>query len=427
MPSGRRETSTRSRRIPFRIPPATLRTERRRLVGPPLPLVTNQSAAAQSPPSLQGTQTTTSENHPAWRKRSRSSSQTLSDIGGEFYSEKRYTEGVETRSSAFYTKDSTFSYQTTYNGPVLPTLTNLQFPGYINTNIVPWGTKAIAECKPTNSVADASTFLGEILREGLPKLAGSQLWKDRTNRARRAPGKEYLNVEFGWKPLLNDVQSLLDGIYRADLLLRQYERDSGKVVRRRYEFPPVESSSSVVHTSNVSPWVGISGGAMFGPNINQGRVIRTTDTVVRRWFSGAFTYHLPSGYNTRNEMHRRALMIKKILGLEITPEVLWNLAPWTWAADWFFNAGSVLSNLTDWKSDGLVLRYGYIMEHTIASNTYAFSGPTGFNGSAIPNVLRLVAETKQRRKATPFGFGLTWNGFSPRQLAIAAALGISRS
>lgn len=367
-----------------------------------------------------------SENHPSWRKRRKS--QPLVDIGGEFHTERRYAEGFESQSAGFATSDATYNYSSSYEGPILPTLINLQFPAYHDSNIVPWGTKAIAECKPTNSIADVSTFLGEILREGLPKLAGSSMWKESANRARRAPGREYLNVEFGWKPLLRDVQSLLDGIYRADMLLRQYERDSGKVVRRRYEFPLESSSESTIHQSNVSPWVGVSGGAMFDTTkINQGRVLRTLDKSTRRWFSGAFTYHLPSGYNTRNEMHRRALMIKKILGLEITPEVLWNLAPWTWAADWFFNAGSVLSNLTDWKSDGLVLRYGYIMEHTRASNTYTFSGPTGFNGSANPSPIRLVAETKQRKKATPFGFGLTWNGFTPRQLAIAAALGISRS
>lgn len=419
-------TTTRSRRLPARVSRSRLYTLRTRKTGPPSKLETVNEAAAQSPPTLQGTQTTVSENHPDWRKRRKTGS--LTDIGGEFFSQKRYAEGYQTQSASFATSDATYNYLSNYNGPILPTLTNLQWPAWFDSNIIPWGTKAIAECKPTNSVADATVFLGEILREGLPKLAGSALWKDRTNRARRAPGKEYLNVEFGWKPLLRDVQSLLHGIYRADLLLRQYERDAGRVVRRRYEFPLISSSSSVVHTSNVSPWVGVSGGAMFNTStINQGRVIRMSTQDTRRWFSGAFTYYLPSGYNTRNEMHRRALMIKKILGLELTPEALWNLAPWTWAADWFFNAGSVLSNLTDWQSDGLVLKYGYIMEHTRATNEYVFTGPTGFNGSAQPSILRLVSETKQRKKATPFGFGLTWNGFTPRQLAIAAALGITRS
>jgi len=419
-------TSTRSRRLPTRLSGATLKTVRTRKIGPPSKLETINQSLPQSPAAIQGTQTTVSENHPSWRKRR--TSRTLTDIGGEFHSERRFAEGFESQSAAFSTSDATYNYLTTYSGPILPTLINLQFPAYHDSDIVPWGTKAIADCKPTNSVADASPALAEILREGLPKLAGSALWKERANKARRAPGSEYLNVEFGWKPLIRDVQALLHGIYSADMLLRQYERDAGKVVRRRYEFPLESESTSTVHQSGVSPWVGVSGGAMFNSTrINQGRVLRTLDKSTRRWFSGAFTYHLPSGYNTRNEMHRRALLIKKILGLEITPEVLWNLAPWTWAADWFFNAGSVLSNLSDWKSDGLVLRYGYIMEHTRASNTYTFSGLTGFNGSAQPSPIRLVAETKQRKKATPFGFGLTWNGFSPRQLAIAAALGITRS
>jgi hypothetical protein len=127
-------------------------------------------------------------------------------------------------------------------------------------------------------------------------------------------------------------------------------------------------------------------------------------------------------------MDRAALMASKIFGLELTPEVAWNLSPWSWAADWFTNAGDVISNLTDWATDGLVLRYGYVMEHTIASNTYTFVGKTGFSNTSVrPSPVTLVTETKRRVKANPFGFGVTWGGLSPRQLAITAALGITNA
>lgn len=121
-------------------------------------------------------------------------------------------------------------------------------------------------------------------------------------------------------------------------------------------------------------------------------------------------------------------MSKKLLGISLTPDTVWNLAPWTWAVDWFSNAGDVVSNVTDWAVDGLVLRYGYIMEHSLVRDTYTFVGPTTFQSeSQRPQALIFSSERKLRRKATPFGFGLNWDGLSPRQLAIAAALGLSRS
>jgi hypothetical protein len=157
-------------------------------------------------------------------------------------------------------------------------------------------------------------------------------------------------------------------------------------------------------------------------------VICVTETTRNRWFSGAFTYYLPSDYSTRGAMARQLAMAKKTIGLSLTPDVVWNLAPWSWAADWFFNVGDVLSNVTDWATDGLVMKYGYMMEHTRSVNTYYYSGFTGLkSGHAVPTPLSLVVETKQRRKANPFGFGLTWGGLSPRQLSILAALGITKT
>jgi hypothetical protein len=117
-----------------------------------------------------------------------------------------------------------------------------------------------------------------------------------------------------------------------------------------------------------------------------------------------------------------------LLGIRITPEVLWNLAPWSWAIDWFSNLGDVVSNLSDWATDGLALRYGYIMEHKSIYVTYSLVGKPRFlpEGTFASDVIA-YRETKRREKATPFGFGLDWNTFSPRQLAIAAALGITRA
>jgi hypothetical protein len=111
----------------------------------------------------------------------------------------------------------------------------------------------------------------------------------------------------------------------------------------------------------------------------------------------------------------------QLLGLDITPDTLWNLAPWSWAADWFSNIGDITSNMSSFQQ-GLVMRYGYQMEHTIVSDTYS-----SVDKSLRTHPLTFVVETKQRVKANPFGFGVTWEGLSPFQLSIAGALGLSKS
>jgi hypothetical protein len=67
-----------------------------------------------------------------------------------------------------------------------------------------------------------------------------------------------------------------------------------------------------------------------------------------------------------------------------------------------------------------------MMDHSIVSHTYTLD-KSGLVGSTVPvQPLTMVTETKQRVGANPFGFGLTWDGLSPLQKAIAAAVGITR-
>jgi hypothetical protein len=100
--------------------------------------------------------------------------------------------------------------------------------------------------------------------------------------------------------------------------------------------------------------------------------------------------------------------------------------PWSWALDWFGSTGDIISNWSNWMIDGQVLQYGYMMEHSISKYTYTWVGDTYYRASIAPPTVSTVVETKIRRQATPYGFGLSWNGFTPRQIAITTALGMSR-
>jgi len=406
----------------------------------------NQYDVSQRWRTLWGTQTTESENHPDWRQKGRwenlTSFYVTPDTGGDFTMKKSYVQSPAMASGQWFTS----GWTPTGDPParemrvsefysLLP-LSELQmpFPPAARSSegeLAALGTTAISRCAPTNSVANLAASIGELFQDGLPKILGAALWKTRTQTVRdvaRQSGGEYLNVEFGWKPLVSDVTDLAKGVIRLDDLVTQYIRDAGKVVRRRYNFPPVQTKESSIVKSNCSP-VSVSQSNDFSvfdfSTLNKGVVWRDRETSIRRWFSGAFTYHLPS--DTGDWQSTYVAVARKVLGGDLTPDVLWQITPWSWAIDWFVNVGDFVKNTDAWAADGLVLKYGYVMEHSIVRDTYTFVGPNGYKTAGVlPPPYVLVTETKLRRRATPFGFGLTFDGFSNRQKAIVAALGLGR-
>jgi hypothetical protein len=385
----------------------------------------------EGPDTRLETQVTESENHSQWRRRRYG--HFSGDIGGEFFTERTWIEKTTqpfllwdvTENNGVYTRN--YRYGPAY--PINPFGGPLSYPSHTKSSdsvLNAWGAKAIAQCKPTNATADLATFLGESIREGIPKLLGANLWRDKTKEAlRKKASKDYLNYQFGWKPIANEIGDVAFSIWNAQRSIDQFKRDSGRMVRRRFEFPPEITDSYSTVSSNASAYLPGYSRAGYRSG-DRGRVIRRRYTETRRWFSGAFTYYVPKTSNAFERMNESALMARRTLGLSLTPDVVWNLAPWSWAIDWFTNTGDVLSNITDWAMYGQVLRYGYIMEHKISKDTYTLVDGTDLMSSYIPAPLSLCRETKVRRKANPFGFGITWSGLNPYQLAIAAALGITK-
>jgi len=217
-----------------------------------------------------------------------------------------------------------------------------------------------------------------------------------------------------------------------DKLIQQYVRDNQRIVRRRYSFPPeVSTSENVVRNQAFPAGRGLGGDMINFDVTRQAQVVRHREVSVRRWFSGAFVYHLPQTFlqEVYTPFADDWQVARRLLGLDLTIETLWELAPWSWAVDWFTNVGDVLYNADAWASEGLVMRYGYIMEHSIVRDTYSYVGPTYIYGSSYegrPSSVTLVSETKVRRQANPFGFGLTMGALSGTQKSILAAVGLTR-
>jgi len=388
--------------------------------------------------SLPGSQVTDSESHQWPPPRGNTA-----DVGGEFWTQRKYVRDVPLQISASAEGsivDGCIARNDYYHGPIWPlTPTDMAFPSITTASdsvLNQLGAKAVANCKPTNAILDLSTFLAEILREGIPRVPFKE-WKESTEAARKKwpdvdhlkkGSDEYLNYQFGWIPTANDINSVAGTLANADSIIRQYRRDAGRVVRRTWRFPE-ERSSNFLSYQNFSSgyyrpqnaWLNRAGRSF---TINQ-----VDEVTTKTWFSGAFTYHLPEDFPALDKMTSMVDEFRALTDTDITPETVWNAIPWSWAVDWFSSAGDVLDNISSWSKDGLVMRWGYLMRHTVAERTYTLMEPQALKGmtssTALPSIT-LITEEKLRRRANPYGFGISWSSLSNTQKAILAALGLSR-
>lgn len=376
---------------------------------------------------IMGSQVTDSEGHPTLPNGERSG-------GGPFYT-SRVLRSFPTKNVSFSSGSQRLhaAIGVPLEETMLPVkyrnLPPISFRSKDTHGLDPYGAEAISQVAPTNPNANLGVALAELHREKLPSLPGIQTWRRRLELI-RAAGSEFLNVEFGWLPLLSDVKDTSSSIRNSRDILNQYSRDSGKNVRREFSFPieKSEETNTIGPASATTIILGPTGwpgfwSSIFGPvSITQSIKVET-----RKWFSGAFTYALPDRGDAWSGMHRAGAEADKLFGITPTPDVLWELTPWSWAADWFTNTGDVIHNVTNFALQGLVMRYGYMMEEKTVTITHSFAS-TG--ASPLLNLKSLPPSSiefrsKVRTAANPFGFGVTSSSLSATQVAIAVALGIT--
>ena len=359
------------------------------------------------------------------------------DVGGPFETVRTmYNTSHENNSFAANVKSGLFTYD--FSGavilnaplwsiaemqvpePTLQQLTSAAAPTFPQgTDMQSKGTTLVSRAIPTNPMVDSSVGLAELFREGIPKMIGSSLLRDRVGFL-RGLGSEYLNYEFGWKPLVNDVKAAAKAVIESETIIKQLVRDSGKNVHRRRNFLPIQENVVSYATAPAGP--GASNiSAFWNPSRISVTDFRRRDT----WFSGCFTFEYDPG--NLSQISNIVTQARLVYGLQLNPEVLWNLAPWSWLVDWFVNVGPLLHNVSAFQNDQLVMRYGYVMDrHRRRLVTIGKCSHKSTN--TLPELYTevLSLDWKRRQQASPYGFGIASSSFTIRQWAILAALGITR-
>jgi hypothetical protein len=275
-----------------------------------------------------------------------------------------------------------------------------------NSSLQLLGTKAISLTAPSKSAFDAVTALGDTLEE-VPRAPISGLLKSRTKDALKASGDEYLNLAFGWIPLVSDITKFCHVVKNHKKILDGYASGANKKLRKRHIFQPLSTSTRE--------------DGQFISSVPHGflSASETATLSERTWFAGAFRYYLPVGSSTMEKFQRFEEQANHLLGIRLTPSAVWELTPWSWMADWYSNAGDVASNISSLGTDGLTMQYGYIMHESKSSYARICHD--------YPMALNIESKSCQRLAANPFGFQVDLEALTNRQIAILAALGLSKN
>lgn len=281
------------------------------------------------------------------------------------------------------------------------------------------GGQAIYACRPMRPEMSATVNIGELFREGLPSIPGKFFRRPGLGSA----SDEFLNYEFGIKPTVSAVNDTVKAFRQADRTWAQITRDAGRDVRRRYYFPAESSFTHVLRTPGYGYPIGA--GVLYDV---VGTCYKNTLTESQTWFSGAFRYALPGGADRWSRFRREATRWEQVYGLGLKPIDLYRLTPWSWLLEWAADYSSAISWLGSSAFDGVAMRYGYIMCHTVETTTWVLTGLKFKATSAYcSSSFSCQKEVKQRTRASPYGFGLEEEDLTTEQQAILVALGLSKS
>lgn len=335
-------------------------------------------------------------------------------------------------------------------GKGFPYYTPASSPGPSMANVRTDATQHISELNPFKTKASVLTSLLELARGDVPNILKSlrshmtlisRMKASGIKDASKALGSEYLNNVFGWSPIIRDVAAAFEVLLTLDQMLFP-EDDTRRRVQRVISqrgnlltgnvaltaMAPLSAGGTMVLRPGYHNWLETTFPS-FGGGVVPGTFPGTysVSETYSLWTTARFnTAARPSATNNGN-LDR---MIE-LLGLELTPEVLWELTPWTWLIDWFGNIGTVIGNLSTLGLSNTILNYAYSTARveTLSSiwcrPTIVSSG-TGVRSSTGNFLGTMIRDGKVRIAASPFGFGFTLGSLSSGQWAILAALGLSR-
>lgn len=287
------------------------------------------------------------------------------------------------------------------------------------------GTFAMNASRPNHIGASIVNSSAELGHDGVPLVPTLEEWKRKT-KALKNVSDLHLAIQFGWLPIISDVRKFARRVKNQNEILQKANAKSRTHQKVGFRFPTDTSVQSSA-IDGYPAYIWDSGAIATQTNLIEQTVkTRSVDT----WFEGDWDSFLPGyGWPQKQYLNKTAQWADEILGTGITPKKLWDLAPWSWAIDWFTNTGDILDAFSNFMVDGLVLRNAFVMQHfkNDCKIEWSTSALTQQKNSVGHGSAYSILEVKQRYPSVPyFGFG-TIGALTTRQTSILVALGISKA
>lgn len=310
-------------------------------------------------------------------------------------------------------------------------------------------TSHINEMNPYASKASLLTTLLEFVSGDVPSLLRNLTKHLVTIRRLKASGvvdagkllgSEYLNNVFGWTPIIKDIEATVKTLLALDSLLFPSDdtrRRVGRTINTRsgqtMQLVQMQSGSGFTlnTTSSTNP--------LFLNKIPTGTssTIYIPNFEVDYAYTEIFSVFTSARFSTgvrptimNNSNLDRAI---DLLGLKITPEVVWEITPWSWLIDWFSNMGTVVRNLSTLGLSNTILNYAYAtgrVQRTYTAHArpiiVPFSSAVGVFATSGTFDYSWTYDHKVRIAASPFGFDVALSSLNASQWAILSALGLAR-
>lgn len=268
--------------------------------------------------------------------------------------------------------------------------------------------KLLANTNPSRPVVDLPIFVFE-LRE-IPHL-----FKGYGDNWLKNVANGNLSYQFGIKPLISDLKSLLNFADEFAKREREVEALASGGLRRKQSLWKGSNQDFIASRQTNS---GAPGSAFHS-------IQRTT--VEETW---GFVRWIPTAAMPKTSEERKRLARRAVLGLEIDFSTFWNIMPWSWLIDWTSSVGNYLAasrNIIPCSPTDIS-----IMSHRTTESYLKKLGTSNLPniGSPIIEIQKLgdykvKKESKTRSPATPT-LAAHLPCLSARQLSILGSIGVKK-
>lgn len=284
---------------------------------------------------------------------------------------------------------------------------------------------AFHSMNPIKAEAQVGELLLSLLRGDVPRLMRnihdgivSLSRRDWRSTAKNV-GSEHLNQQFGWMPLIRDIENAIKVLTTIDAMIYGSSTRRSRTIKYSTFHAEYAGGDRVMTRYSDGSYLSSSDSSTLQP-----MVISDLSYDVR--LSARLIPIARPGLGANTFIDQVEEVLRK-LGAWY-PALGWDLLPYSWLIDWATSLGTAINNAGYYGNNpGQVsIDYAWATSCYRALSRIEFKKSRAVSGLVTRTALfpgKELSITKIRHGATPFGMGLDLKGLSSWQISILVALG----